>query len=274
MRRPGTAATVRVAARGGHLVARGGEEVPVSRRVERLTVDTLGLLPDEVRGCVAWELEPVERARAERAGTAVEEKEAWLSSVLLEWGSCGRVVLVDDEAAGYVLYAPPALLGGSVAMPTAPVSPDAVQVATAFVAPEYAGAGLGRLLMQLAVKDVIKRGGYRAVECFGTVTEVREDTATCCLPVEFLQRVGFRTARGHARHPRMRLDLRSVVTWREEVEQAWERLRGVVRPRPAAAPAPLPFAGPLGAPLGTPPPVSPPGRGPRPPGAAPAGRRS
>jgi GNAT superfamily N-acetyltransferase len=236
----------------------------VSRRVERLTVDTLGLLPDEVRGCVAWELDPVERARAERDGTAVEEKESWLSSVLLEWGSCGRVVFVDDEAVGYVLYAPPALLAGSVAMPTAPVSADAVQVATAFVVPEYAGAGLGRLLMQLAVKDVIKRGGYRAVECFGTVTEVREDTATCCLPVEFLQRVGFRTARGHARHPRMRLDLRSVVTWREEVEQAWERLRGVVRPRPAAAPAPLPFG----------PPVSPPGRSARPPGAAPAGRRS
>jgi GNAT superfamily N-acetyltransferase len=236
----------------------------VTRRIERLTVDTLGLLPDEVRECVAWELDPVERVRAEREGTALEEKEAWLSRVLLEWGSCGRVVFLDDEAVGYVLYAPPAMLAGTVAMPTAPVSPDAVQVATAFVASPYAGAGLGRLLMQLAVKDVVKRGGYRAVECFGTVTEVREDTATCCLPVEFLQRVGFRTARGHARHPRMRLDLRSVVSWREEVEQAWERLRGVVRPRPATAPVPLPFGSPLSAP----------GRTPRPRGAAPAGRRS
>ena len=240
----------------------------MTRQIERLTVDTLGLLPDEVRGCVAWELDPVERARAERDGTAREEKEAWLSSVLLECGSCGRVVLVDDEAVGYVLYAPPAFLQGTVAMPTAPVSADAVQVATAFVVPEYAGAGLGRLLMQLAVKDVVKRGGYRAVECFGTVTEVREDNATCCLPAEFLQRVGFRTARGHVRHPRMRLDLRSVVTWREEVELAWERLRGVVRPRPTTAPAPLPFS---------PPAFRPPGPGPRrsgPPGATPAGRRS
>ena len=57
--------------------------------------------------------------------------------------------------------------------------------------------------------------------------------------MEFLQRVGFRTARGHVRHPRMRLDLKSVVSWREEVELAWERLLGAVRP---TVPAPVPRA--------------------------------
>lgn len=209
----------------------------MSRRVARLTVDSLAALPDEVRTCVAWELDPVERARAGREGTAAEEKAAWLSRVLLEWGSCGRVVWIDDAVAGVVVYAPPAFLPGTVMMPTAPVAEDAVQIASAFVAEEHAGAGLGRMLMQLAVKDVLQRGGYRAVECFGREPGVPPDADACCLPVEFLQRVGFRTARGHVRHPRMRLDLKSVVSWREEVELAWERLRGAVRP-PLPAPVP------------------------------------
>jgi hypothetical protein len=34
----------------------------------------------------------------------------------------------------------------------------------------------------------------------------------------------------------MRLELKSVVTWREEVEAALERLLGVVRPSRAARP--------------------------------------
>ena len=173
----------------------------MSRRVARLTVDSLAALPEEVRSCVAWELDPVERARAERDGTAAEEKAAWLSRVLLEWGSCGRVVWVDEEVAGAVIYATPASLPGTVVMPTAPVSEDAVQIASAFVAEEYVGRGLGRLLMQLVVKDVLQRGGYRAVECFGAQGGLTASADACCLPVEFLQRVGFRTARGTCATP-------------------------------------------------------------------------
>ena len=98
--------------------------------------------------------------------------------------------------------------------------------------------------MQLVVKDVLQRGGYRAVECFGSEAGISPSADACCLPVEFLQRVGFRTARGHARHPRMRLDLKSVVSWREEVELAWERLLGAVRP-PAPLPVPRATRGPI-----------------------------
>ena len=50
--------------------------------------------------------------------------------------------------------------------------------------------------------------------------------------VEFLGSVGFKTHRPHARHPRMRMDLRSALTWRDEVEAALEKLIGVVRPAP------------------------------------------
>ena len=74
---------------------------------------------------------------------------------------------VDGDPAGYVLYAPPTFLPGADAFPTAPVSEDAVLLATAMVYPEYAGGGLGRVLMQTVVKDLVKRGGIRALEAFG-----------------------------------------------------------------------------------------------------------
>jgi len=215
----------------------------VARRLARLTLDNLADLPVGCRSCTFWELDPVRRERAAAADCGAEEKEAWLSRVLLEWGSCGRVAYVDGEPAGYVLYAPPAYVIGAASFPTAPVSEDAVLLATAMVHPDHAGGGLGRALMQSVVKDLVKRGGVRAIEAFGdTRLPPRKDGEPasyggCVLPADYLLAVGFKTQRAHARFPRMRLDLRSAVTWRGEVEQALEKLMGAVRPSPAPVPS-------------------------------------
>ena len=217
----------------------------MSRRLARLTLDTLADLPVDARSCVFWELDPVRRAQVVEASRAVEEKEAWLSTVLLDWGSCGRVLYVDDVAAGYALYAPPVFFGGAASLPTAPPSEDAVLLATVLVRPELAGGGLGRVLMQSVVKDLVKRGGIRALEAFGDTRAPAQgrpaDHTFCVLPADYLAHVGFKTVRPHVRYPRLRLDLRSTVTWRSEVEAALERLLGVVRaPRPATQPTPAP----------------------------------
>ena len=217
----------------------------MARRLVRLTLDNLPDLPVGCQSCLFWELDPVRRQRAADAGEACAEKESWVSRVLLEWGSCGRVAYVDDDPAGYVLYAPPMFLPGADAFPTAPVSEDAVLLATAMVYPEYADSGLGRMLMQTVVKDLVKRGGIRALEAFGdTRAPSRAEHLRsgayggCVLPQSYLLRVGFKTHRAHPRYPRMRLELKSVVTWRDEVESALERLLGAVRPArvPAADP--------------------------------------
>jgi GNAT superfamily N-acetyltransferase len=202
----------------------------MSRTLERLTLDNLGDLPSACRSCVFWELDPVRRRRAEESGEAATEKEAWLSRVLLEWGSCGRVAYVDGEPAGFAVYAPPVFLPGSDTFPTAPVSGDAVLLATALVLPEYVGQGLGRMLMQTVVKDLVNRGGFRAVEAFGDTRSRDGSHGGCVLPADYLLRVGFKTQRNHARYPRMRLDLKSAVSWRDEVETALEKLLGAVRP--------------------------------------------
>ncbi len=209
-----------------------------TRRIARLTLDNLGDLPSACRGCGFWELDPVHRRRAEATGELPCEKEAWVSRVLLEWGSCGRVLYVDDDPAGYALYAPPAFVPGADAFPTSPVSEDAVLLTALVVRPEYAGGGLGRVLVQAVVKDVLTRGGIRAIEAFGDRRPPADGSPGCVIPADFLLRVGFKTHRRHARYPRLRMDMRSVLSWREEVEQALEKLLDVVRPRPAPAPSP------------------------------------
>lgn len=210
----------------------------MTRRMERLTLDNLGDLPPACLSCGFWELDPVRRERAARSEETAHEKEAWVSRVLLEWGSCGRVAYVDGDPAGYVLYAPPSFVPGAETFPTAPVGEDAVLLMTAMIYPEYAAGGLGRMLLQAVAKDLLQRGGIRAIEAFGDDRAPREGYGGCVLPVDFLLRVGFKTHRAHPRYPRMRLELKSVLTWREEVENALEKLIGVVRParpvRPAA----------------------------------------
>lgn len=212
----------------------------MGRRLVRLTPDTLADLPAQVRGDLTWECGPVVAARLQPR-EAEERKRDWVSAVLLEWGSCGRVAYVDEEPAGFILFAPPTYLPGTQSFPTAPIGDDAVQLATAAVFDEHRGSGLGRALVQVMARDLVRRGGIKAVEAIAVSgpADPAEPAGAACPPVpaEFLQRVGFTTVRPHPRHPRLRLDLRSLVSWRDEVGTAWERLRGVVRPLGRPVPA-------------------------------------
>lgn len=206
----------------------------MGRRLEPISLANLDDVPAPCRTCVFWELDPGAGRRAARTGDPGLEKEAWLSQVLLDWGTAGVVLYVDDRPAGYAVYAPAAYLPRIQAFPTAPVSPDAVVLAIGRVQPRYLGLGLGKVLVQAVAKDVLKRG-FRAVEAFG---DSRWDGPDCMWPTDFLRAVGFTVVRDHPRHPRLRLDLRSTVTWRSEVEAAVERLMGAIRPEPVR-PAPV-----------------------------------
>ncbi|MFJ8541667.1 GNAT family N-acetyltransferase [Streptomyces sp. NPDC093586] len=204
----------------------------MGRRLVPLTLDNLQDLPQPCRSCVFWELDPVSGEAAVTAGTSATEKEAWISSVLLDWGSCGRVAYVDDVPVGFVLYAPPAYVPRSMAFPTSPVSPDAVQLMTAFVMPAYQGQGLGRVMVQTVAKDLLRRG-FKAIEAFG---DARWKEPACVLPADHLLAVGFKTVRPHPYHPRLRLELRSTLSWKEDVEMALDRLLGAVQKEPALRP--------------------------------------
>jgi GNAT superfamily N-acetyltransferase len=203
-----------------------------TRRLASVTLDNLDDLPGQCRRCVFWELDPVARKRAEEAGDPALEKEAWVSAALLEWGSCGKVCYVDRSLAGYALYAPPSYVPRSVAFPTSPVSADAALLMTAHVLPDFAGGGLGRMLVQGVAKDLVKRN-IRAIEAFGDAKWARP---SCVVPADFLLAVGFKTVRPHHRYPRLRLELRNALTWKEDVEAALEKLLGSMTPEGAFRP--------------------------------------
>ena len=208
----------------------------MTRRVTGVTLDNLGDLPKKCRHCVFWELAPHAKEQAEEFGQTDLEKEAWVSNVLLEWGSCGKIVYAEGVPAGYALYAPPNAVPRAAAFPTGPVSPDAVLLTALKVRSEYAGTGLGRMLVQAVAKDLTRRG-VKAIEVFA---DARPDGETnCVIPADFLLSVGFKTVRMHPRWPRLRLELRTALTWKEDVEAALERLLNSVTisaPTPSTVP--------------------------------------
>jgi GNAT superfamily N-acetyltransferase len=206
----------------------------VSRKVDRLTLDNLAQLPGHCSACVFWEFDPVRRSKIR--GHETEEKAAWLSMMLREWGSVGRVIYVDGSPVGHLSWAPARYLPGSESFAVAPVSSDAVLLGSTYIDPAYRRQGLGRVLVQAMAKDLINHGGIGAVETFGAH---RPRPEVCVLPADFLLGVGFRTHRAHPQYPRMRMDLKTTVTWREEFETAAERILGVVK-RPTLQPAPHP----------------------------------
>ena len=222
----------------------------MSWHVAALTLDNLDDLPKRCRRCVFWELSEKLGRQAADFGSPELEKEAWVSEVLLEWGSCGRVAYVGGVPAGYVIYAPPSAVPRATEMPTGPVSADAVLLTTMQVMPEYSGEGLGRMLAQAVVRDLTRRG-VKAVEVFG---EQRPGADPGCLiPVDFLRAVGFKTIRPHPRYPRLRMELRSAMTWKEDVEAALEQLLGSITiPMQSSAQRSEPYRS-VPAPAGTPP---------------------
>lgn len=220
----------------------------LSRRPVRLAVDHLAAISGHGRDCLFWQLDPVRRERL-TPEEAAEEKRDWVSEVLREWGACGHVLLDDDEVVAHALYAPAAFAPGSASLPTAPVTPDAVQLLTVWVDPAHRGGGLGRLLVRAAAKDLVDRDVV-AIEAFGssrpgfsrTETRVFADrdpgSGECIVPTGFLTALGFRTQRAHPAYPRMRMELRSTLRWKDEVEQAIGALLGAVRPAKQPKPAP------------------------------------
>jgi len=204
----------------------------LARRLVNITLDNLGELPFRCRSCVFWELDPVTGEQARECRGTDLEKEAWISDTLLEWGSCGKLIYTDGVPAGYVLFAPPAYVPRSAAFATSPVSPDAVLLMTARLMSEFTGRGLGRVLVQAVAGDVARRG-LKAIEAFGTHERPSgrpKPNRACVLPADYLLAVGFKTVRPHPHYPRLRLDLKATVSWREDVEYALERLVSTIAP--------------------------------------------
>lgn len=178
----------------------------MSRRVVDVTLDNLVSAPSEVLEAVFWELEadpPVEPRFV---------KEEWFSSTLLEWGSCGKLVLDEsghgpaEQAVAFAQYAPATLFPRVATFRSGRVSSDAVYLSYCYVVDGRRGEGLGTHLVRIVAREMADRG-YRAVEALGDLAW----DGSWVLPAPFLAANGFGVVREDPRYPLMRLDLRTAV---------------------------------------------------------------
>ncbi len=223
-------------------------------RITPLRLEGFEQLPKHARRCVFWEVDPATLNRGDQLTDPEFEKEAWLSMVMLEWGSCGLVATaVVDEAnqgiseppcLGYALYAPPRVVPRARRFPTAPVSADAVLLTSMGAEPGPLSESLSRDLVARVVEELVRRG-VRALEAFGRTPAVGElldgpgaqpDLASvlealgdcsvehCIIDANFLSDAGFTVVAPHRYFPRLRLELDKGLGWKAEVEAALERL--------------------------------------------------
>ncbi len=218
-----------------------------------LRLEAFEQLPKHARRCVFWELDPATLGAGDYLPDPEFEKEAWLSMVMLEWGSCGQVASrtpaegseSDDEepCLGYVLYAPPRAVPRAQRFPTGPVSADAVLLTSMGIEPGQSD-GLTHSLISQVVSELVRRG-VRALEAFGRTadaTELLDPEAAdpelrlaiealgdcsfdqCMIGADFLLDAGFTVVAPHRYFPRLRLELDKGLGWKAEVEEALERL--------------------------------------------------
>ncbi len=223
----------------------------MSARISPLRLEAFEQLPKHARRCVFWEVDPDTVSGDDHLTDPEFEKEAWLSMVMLEWGSCGQVATtaapgqsVDDApCVGYALYAPPNAVPRAQRLPTGPVSADAVLLTSMGTEPGHESDGLPHTLIAQVVAELMRRG-VRALEAFGRTAETAElldgsvgpeDEAAvaalgecsfdqCMIDADFLQDVGFVVVAPHRHFPRLRLELDKGLGWKAEVEAALERL--------------------------------------------------
>lgn len=222
----------------------------MSVRIVPLRLEAFEQLPKHARRCVFWEVDPDTLNRGDHLPDPEFEKEAWLSMVMLEWGSCGQVATTakadpatDEPCLGYMLYAPPRAVPRAQRFPTAPVSADAVLLTSMGMEPGQTKA-LGHSLMAAVVGELVRRG-VRALEAFGRTADAAEllggglvdpelrpavealgdcSYDECMIDAEFLTEAGFRVVAPHPYFPRLRLELDKGLGWKAEVEAALERL--------------------------------------------------
>lgn len=136
------------------------------------------------------------------AGSAVSDirltKELWLTSTLLDYGTCG--FSIPDVAT--ILFAPPSLVPGAAEMSAGPVSPDAVLISSLFTS--RISEGISAVLIDACVSHLLA-ADVTAVEAFGWRSGTFGPIGL--IPEQDLLGAGFSVIREDSSVPLLRLEL-------------------------------------------------------------------
>jgi GNAT superfamily N-acetyltransferase len=208
----------------------------MARRFKPLDAVRARELPSRCAGCAFWESS---EQQPKRCGSTCDPEtlEGWIDYVRAQWGDCGRVAYEGDDVLGFVKYAPPAYFPQARFFPAGMPDDDAVLITCLHVDPESRHFGLGKVLLHAALRDLAGRG-ERCVESYAA-HRPGDGKELPVVSVDFLLKQGFTVARPHPEYPLMRLELKSLAAWTENLEAVLESLRLPIRVH-NRVPAPTP----------------------------------
>lgn len=207
----------------------------MARRIRPLTSNRVADLPAPCSSCALWESRG---PGAPVCGPAMdgEALKAWISAVGSEWGECGLVLYEGGQPLGFIKYAPGRFFPRATTMPSGAPDSDAVLIACLHVMADVRDVGLGKVLLQAALRDLVSRK-EKVVEAYADASTADRER-TPLMSLEFLQHQGFRVARPHPLYPLMRLELKSLVSWAENLEAVLDAIK-LPRSLGERVPAPL-----------------------------------
>lgn len=207
----------------------------MARKLRPLNLPDLALLPMSCQACSFWESG---RTLERRCGAACDEDalRTWYLRVTEEWGECGRVVTEDDVVLGFVKYAPSMYFPQAFTFANPPDDPSVPLIACIHVEPDSRRHGVGKVLLQAALRDIALRG-ERLVQAYGYAGPNVDAEDSPVTEMDFLVKQGFSVAKPDALYPLMQLELRSLAMITENLEAVLETLRLPLR-SPRQAPVP------------------------------------
>jgi len=186
------------------------------RKILDIDPSLVAALPGSCATCCFWE---TDGAGSPGTCPAGQEKAGWVSRILEEGFSPGKLIMSDNVSLGYLQFAPAGMVPRLSAMLYPVPSDDAVYITCVYVVPELRGRGLGRLLLD-SLSGSLHNSGARVLETHGLSRERCAPPG----PAGFFEAYGFRVVKEHLEAPLMRLDLRSLVPLQGSIQALLERL--------------------------------------------------
>jgi GNAT superfamily N-acetyltransferase len=199
----------------------------MTRRLKPLNFTAADQLPMTCSECAFWE-SAGERERRCGAVCDAELQGAWYRRVTDEWGECGRVAFDADEVLGFIKYAPSGFFPQVSTFSAKPEDPSVPLIACLHITADARHRGLGAVLLRDALRDLVDRG-ERRVEAYGYTELVGKRDDMPMLNLAFLMQNGFTVVRPDPYYPLLRLDLKSLALWQENLEAVLESLRFPLR---------------------------------------------
>ena len=168
---------------------------PTRVSIKDISRENLSEIPNPCRTCLYWEEPAVNQCGKELSDAERIQREArkaaWFQATLGEFGSCGKILYVNNKPVGYAQYSTSVRLPNIQAYGVKELGTEqkgVVFISCLYISDKkFRGRGLGRRLLDHVIEDLGQRG-FKAVETIAR----RGSTNNPSGPIELFLGKGFR----------------------------------------------------------------------------------